>query len=116
VERLLTLLESLILWLFDLLVRPTKPKPPKHDATAIATSLEDNTFGEPVRLQSSGLSRHAYFLGTTGSGKTNLIMNLIEQDLDAGQSIVVVDLRGDLVERALSLCEAKELFPAACHG
>ncbi|MBN9500848.1 MAG: type IV secretory system conjugative DNA transfer family protein [Armatimonadetes bacterium] len=61
------------------------------------------------RLQQTDLARHAYFLGSTGSGKTNFIMNLIEQDLDAGQSIVVLDLRGDLVERTLSLCEAKDV-------
>ncbi|OJU62369.1 MAG: hypothetical protein BGO01_00935 [Armatimonadetes bacterium 55-13] len=109
-ERLLCLFEGLIIWLCDLFLKSSRPKPPaKPDRHVIATSLEDNTLGEPVRLQQTDLARHAYFLGSTGSGKTNFIMNLIEQDLDAGQSIVVLDLRGDLVERTLSLCEAKDV-------
>lgn len=43
-------------------------------------------------------------LGATGSGKTNLILGLLRQDLARRHSVAVVDLRGDLVERALALC------------
>lgn len=109
-ERAIRLLESVLIWLFNRLVKPRKkPLAKQRTARAIATSLEDSTLGEQVELQPTDLNRHFYILGTTGSGKTNLIMNLIEQDIDRGQSFVVLDLRGDLVERATALCAEKDV-------
>lgn len=40
-------------------------------------------------------------LGATGSGKTNLLLRLIESDLAHGRAFCVIDLRGDLVDRIL---------------
>jgi len=40
-------------------------------------------------------------LGATGTGKTNLLLRLIESDLAARRSLCVIDLRGDLVDRIL---------------
>lgn len=105
-ERLLSLVENLLIWLSELIARRPSKATGTAPTDAIAYSLEDSTLGEPVQVQSSDLARHAYLLGSTGSGKTNFIMNLIGQDLAAKQSIVVLDLRGDLVERTLALCEA----------
>ncbi len=50
------------------------------------------------------LEKHCYVLGATGAGKTNMILRLLEEDLKRNQSVVIVDLRGDLVERALGVC------------
>jgi DNA helicase HerA-like ATPase len=44
---------------------------------------------------------HTYLIGGTGSGKTNTLLNLIANDLRNGLTVVVVDLRGDLVDRIL---------------
>jgi DNA helicase HerA-like ATPase len=68
--------------------------------------------GEPVHFSARDLARHAYILGSTGCGKTTLILKLIEQDLKRRHSVVVVDLRGDLVEGALALCQRLEVDPA----
>lgn len=46
--------------------------------------------------------RHTYVLGSTGSGKTNLLIQLIDRDIKEGRSAVVLDMRGDLVDRIIS--------------
>ncbi|MBS1703668.1 MAG: type IV secretion system DNA-binding domain-containing protein [Armatimonadetes bacterium] len=60
---------------------------------------------EPFSLTPQDLSRHCYILGSTGCGKTTLILNLIEEDMKRHHSLVILDMRGDLVNGALSLCE-----------
>lgn len=67
--------------------------------------------GDGVSFSPKDLSTHAYILGSTGCGKTSLILKLLEQDIKGGHSVVVVDLRGDLVDGALSLCESLNLPP-----
>lgn len=66
---------------------------------------------ETFNLDTPDLSRHAYILGSTGCGKTSLILQLIEKDLQDGHSLVILDMRGDLVAGALSLCESKGVDP-----
>ena len=62
-------------------------------------SLEESLISLPVK----DLKTHVMVIGATGSGKTNLIHHLIAQDLLNGHSIVVLDMRGDLVSAALEL-------------
>ena len=45
--------------------------------------------------------QHVYLLGATGTGKTTLLLRLLESDIAHRRSICVVDLRGDLIERIL---------------
>lgn len=77
---------------------------------------QPNSIGENLETEESfilnakALSRHCYLLGSTGCGKTTTILKLIEQDLQSNHSIIVLDLRGDLVQGALSLC-AKQRVP-----
>lgn len=58
------------------------------------------TRGDPVALDPEALKVHAAFLGTTGSGKTTVALNLIEQLLARGISAVLVDRKGDLARYA----------------
>jgi hypothetical protein len=51
--------------------------------------------------------RHVYVVGSTGCGKTNLLLRLIEGDVAAGRGICVVDLRGDLTDRVLARLAAQ---------
>lgn len=60
-----------------------------------------------VSISGSQLATHAHVIGATGSGKTNLIHHLIAQDIENGQAFVVLDLRGDLVNAAVELCESQ---------
>lgn len=46
------------------------------------------------------LMRHAAFLGSTGSGKTTLALNVIEQCLLDGTPVLLVDRKGDLCRYA----------------
>jgi hypothetical protein len=45
---------------------------------------------------------HTHVIGPTGVGKTTLLLNLIFQDIALGNSVVVVDPKGDLVNGVLS--------------
>ena len=46
--------------------------------------------------------RHLYVVGQTGTGKSTLLLNLIEQDLAAGEGIALLDPHGDLAEAVLA--------------
>ena len=54
-----------------------------------------------VSLSPGERRRHLYLLGATGSGKTNLLLRLIESDIAHQRAFCVIDLRGDLVDRIL---------------
>ena len=45
--------------------------------------------------------RHLYVAGQTSTGKSTLLLNLIAQDLAAGQGLAVLDPHGDLAETVL---------------
>ena len=57
--------------------------------------------GEFVMLDPEERRRHLYIVGQTGTGKSTLLLNLIAQDLAAGQGLAVLDPHGDLAEAAL---------------
>ena len=46
--------------------------------------------------------RHLYIVGQTGTGKSTLLLNLIRQDLVAGEGVALLDPHGDLAEAALA--------------
>jgi hypothetical protein len=54
-----------------------------------------------VTLSPAARLRHLYLLGATGTGKTNLLLRLIESDIQNQRAFCVIDLRGDLVDRIL---------------
>jgi tetratricopeptide (TPR) repeat protein len=47
--------------------------------------------------------RHAYVVGKTGVGKSNLLKNLALQDICAGHGVCVIDPHGDLIDDMLPL-------------
>lgn len=57
----------------------------------------------PIALPAAAATRHSYFLGPTGTGKTSLITNLIRQDIEAGRGVAVVDTNGDLAKSLLDV-------------
>ncbi len=42
--------------------------------------------------------QHTWVIGATGTGKSTLLLNLILQDIEAGQGVAVLDPQGDLVD------------------
>ena len=69
--------------------------------------------GAAVSLPLSVRRRHLYAIGATGCGKTNFLLRLIEHDLARNQSLCVIDLRGDLVDRVLLRVAAAEAASAS---
>jgi len=54
-----------------------------------------------VRLQRNDRRRHLYIIGQTGTGKSNLMRNLIIQDIQNKEGICLIDPHGDFVESIL---------------
>lgn len=63
--------------------------------------LGTRTLGNQVLLGSEERRRHLYVIGQTGTGKSTLLLNLIAQDLVAGQGLALLDPHGDLAEAVL---------------
>ncbi|HMJ90345.1 MAG TPA: type IV secretion system DNA-binding domain-containing protein [Candidatus Acidoferrum sp.] len=56
-----------------------------------------------VRLSAEQRTRHVHIVGASGTGKSTLLFNLIQQDISRGQGVAVLDPHGDLVERVLGI-------------
>ena len=61
--------------------------------------LDLGKFKVPFRLSQGFRRRHTYILGNTGSGKTQLIQQMILSDLKTNASIVVIDSQKDLIRK-----------------
>jgi len=55
----------------------------------------------PVHILLKDRMRHAYIIGRTGTGKSELLVEMIKQDIQAGYGVCVIDPHGDLIEDAL---------------
>src|ERR1700722_13436731 len=58
--------------------------------------------GELVMLDPEERRRHLYVVGQTGTGTSTLLLNLIRQDLIAGEGLALLDPHGDLAEAVLA--------------
>jgi len=56
-----------------------------------------------VRFKKDDRRRHFYIIGQTGTGKSALMQNMVQQDILAGEGVAVVDPHGDLIEKILPL-------------
>jgi hypothetical protein len=54
-----------------------------------------------LALPAAAALHHLHVLGPTGTGKSTLLINLIQQDMQDGRAVVVVDPQGDLVTEVL---------------
>jgi hypothetical protein len=57
----------------------------------------------PVYISEDDRRRHMYIIGKTGTGKTELIKDLVMQDIEAGKGICFMDPHGDAVRDILKL-------------
>ncbi len=67
-----------------------------NESGPILVGKTDDRAQEPVELSTDELTRHAAFLGSTGSGKTTVALNVVEQLLLQGIPALLVDRKGDL--------------------
>lgn len=76
-----------------------------------ASSLLDVTFAKntyggvitPIGLTLEERRRHMYILGATGTGKSTMLLSMINSDIQNGKGVAVVDPHGDLIEEILTL-------------
>jgi hypothetical protein len=54
-----------------------------------------------VRQSAEQRVRHTHIIGTSGTGKSTLLCNMILQDIENGQGVGVLDPHGDLIDRIL---------------
>ncbi len=71
-----------------------------------------------IALDAEAQKRHVYCVGATGTGKSTLLLNLIQQTMHAGRGLTVIDVHGDLADAALELVPSSRtndviLFEAA---
>ncbi len=55
----------------------------------------------PVCISPSDRMRHAYIIGKTGVGKSELLKEMVKQDIKAGHGVCVMDPHGDLIDDVL---------------
>lgn len=79
---------------------PSELNTPKEGLTLFA---ETNFRHSRVKfgIKADDRSRHAYMVGKSGMGKTKLLENLIEEDIQKGNGLAVIDPNGDLITDTL---------------
>jgi hypothetical protein len=88
------------------LLRDTTKQAPKIVRQPPGIVIGDNEyFGEtvPVYLPADLRVRHTHIIGTSGSGKSSLLFNMIQQDIENGEGVAVLDPHGDLVNQILGI-------------
>ncbi len=56
----------------------------------------------PIYIGDDDRRRHMYIIGKTGTGKSQLLEELVMQDIKAGRGVAVIDPHGDLIDGILS--------------
>ena len=55
----------------------------------------------PINIHLRDRMRHMYIIGKTGVGKSELLKEMIKQDINDGRGVCVIDPHGDLIEDTL---------------
>lgn len=66
--------------------------------------LGENKHGQQtstVTLSNEQRTRHMHVIGSSGSGKSTMLLSLIKQDLEQDHGICVIDPHGDLIDAAI---------------
>lgn len=97
-------------WQFPRLLPPRKMLDRMNLARLHNPSLPDlprsgvligDADGEVVRLPEVVRDRHTYVVGATGTGKSTLLFQMIQHDMEHGDSVVLLDPHGDLYAEVL---------------
>lgn len=56
----------------------------------------------PIAITAEDACRHMYIIAPSGFGKTTLLANSLQQDIERGYGAVVIDNKGDLFQAALN--------------
>lgn len=70
----------------------------------------DSNRNEVVSISAESLTKHCYILGKTGSGKSNLMLNMIKGIAESGnQAVFLLDPHGDLAQDVVRQLSPHEL-------
>ena len=58
---------------------------------------------KPVFITDDDRRRHLYIVGQTGTGKSNLLINMSLRDIRNGRGVAIIDPHGALIESILGL-------------
>lgn len=82
------------------------PAPPNTpDASTGDVQLGENIFRGatvPVWMKKADRRRHMYVIGKSGTGKTEMMKAMVQQDIENGYGVCVIDPHGDFADDALS--------------
>jgi Helicase HerA, central domain len=76
--------------------KPSPPPPMIDRGEPLFVGVTDDRAAQPCTLDPAELTRHAAFLGGSGSGKTTIALGLVEQLLLRGVPAILIDRKGDL--------------------
>jgi len=68
----------------------------KVSSNATGVYLGKTTQGKPFHLSEQNLSYHVEIVAPSGSGKTNLLQNIIQQRIQSGHGLIFIDLKAEL--------------------
>lgn len=72
-----------------------------RDGRRIGNSVYDTFNHRPIAISAEDGCRHMYVIGPSGLGKTTLLTNSLQQDIEHGYGAVVIESKGDLFRAAL---------------
>lgn len=84
-------------------VKSREAPPPTLLPTA-GTLIGESVFRaetKPIYIPEEDRRRHIYIIGQTGTGKSTLLVNTIQEDIKAGKGVAVIDPHGDLIDDIL---------------
>lgn len=88
--------------------RKTKAMPPEAVGHSLVLGKNGHRGKETnATLDQGARLQHTWIIGASGSGKSNLLLNLILQDIVAGVGVAVLDPHGDLIDDILGAIPEK---------
>jgi len=79
---------------------PVSSEVPQNEGTFIGYGYYRGVKRK-VNIGPEDRRRHSYIIGKTGTGKSELLKEMIKQDINAGHGVCVIDPHGDLVDDIL---------------
>jgi hypothetical protein len=75
---------------------------PEREAVCLGVNRHDG-IETPVWLNREQRLRHCHLMGGTGTGKSTLLFSMIQQDIESGHGVAVLDPHGDLIDKVLGI-------------
>ena len=85
------------------------PEIVQHPPGVIIGDNEHHGETVPVILTADQRVRHTHIIGSNGTGKSSLLLNLIRQDIEHGDGIAVLDPHGDLIDSILGFIPERRI-------